>query len=131
MKWLFNAAADKERHIRFSHKLAKEIVDASLNVGRAIKFKQEIHRKAEANKAYAHYRSVVPYASDFLIVIFIDHFCSGFTVIVDCRITVPYFHPFIYHLCLQMGLDVVAEGCDSRGTLLKNSKLSQLSLMHY
>jgi small subunit ribosomal protein S7 len=37
-------------------RLAKEIVDASNNVGASIKKKEDMHRMAEANKAFAHYR---------------------------------------------------------------------------
>lgn len=36
--------------------LANEIIDASNNTGAAVKKKDEIHRMAEANKAFAHYR---------------------------------------------------------------------------
>ena len=56
MKWVLEAAADKERHVRFWDQLAKELVDAANNTGRVIKRKQEAHKAAEANKAYAHYR---------------------------------------------------------------------------
>jgi len=37
-------------------KLAGEILDASNNTGAAIKKKEDVHRMAEANKAFAHYR---------------------------------------------------------------------------
>ncbi len=37
-------------------KLAGEIMDASNNTGGAIKKKEDIHRMADANKAFAHYR---------------------------------------------------------------------------
>ena len=37
-------------------KLAGEIIDAANGVGASIKKKQDIHKMAEANKAYAHYR---------------------------------------------------------------------------
>ena len=37
-------------------RLAKEILDASNNTGAAVKRKEEMHRMAEANKAFAHYR---------------------------------------------------------------------------
>ena len=33
-----------------------EIIDASNNVGGAVKKKEDVHRMAEANKAFAHYR---------------------------------------------------------------------------
>ena len=37
-------------------KLAKEIIDASNNLGQACKKREEMHKMAEANKAFAHYR---------------------------------------------------------------------------
>jgi len=37
-------------------KLAHEIIDASNNVGAAIKKKEDTHKMAEANKAFAHLR---------------------------------------------------------------------------
>ena len=39
-----------------SERLAKEILDASNNTGASIKKKEETHKMAEANKAFAHYR---------------------------------------------------------------------------
>ncbi len=37
-------------------RLAKEIVDASNNVGQSVKKREDMHRMADANKAFAHYR---------------------------------------------------------------------------
>ena len=37
-------------------KLAKELIDASNNAGAAVKKKEDTHRMAEANKAFAHFR---------------------------------------------------------------------------
>ncbi len=37
-------------------RLANELIDASNNTGNAVKRKEEMHRMAEANKAFAHYR---------------------------------------------------------------------------
>lgn len=37
-------------------RLTKEILDASNNTGGAVKKREEMHRMAEANKAFAHYR---------------------------------------------------------------------------
>jgi small subunit ribosomal protein S7 len=37
-------------------RLAAEIMDAANNTGGAIKRKEDTHRMAEANKAFAHYR---------------------------------------------------------------------------
>jgi len=37
-------------------KLAAELLDASTGVGGSVKKKEDTHRMAEANKAFAHYR---------------------------------------------------------------------------
>lgn len=37
-------------------RLAAEIIDASNNTGAAVKKREDTHKMAEANKAYAHYR---------------------------------------------------------------------------
>ena len=37
-------------------KLAKEIMDAANNTGASVKKKEDTHKMAEANKAFAHYR---------------------------------------------------------------------------
>ena len=37
-------------------RLAGELMDAANNTGAAVKRKEEMHRMAEANKAFAHYR---------------------------------------------------------------------------
>lgn len=58
IRWLINSAkkrSNKEFH-NFWQKLAAEIIDASNNQGGAIKKRDEIHRMAEANKAFAHFR---------------------------------------------------------------------------
>ncbi len=39
-----------------SERLAAELLDAANNTGNAVKRKEEMHRMAEANKAFAHYR---------------------------------------------------------------------------
>ena len=39
-----------------TERLCAEIIDASNNTGAAVKRKEEMHRMAEANKAFAHYR---------------------------------------------------------------------------
>jgi small subunit ribosomal protein S7 len=36
--------------------LAAELLDASNNTGAAVKKREDVHRMAEANKAFAHYR---------------------------------------------------------------------------
>ena len=40
----------------FAEKMANELMDASNNVGTTIKRREDTHRMAEANRAYAHYR---------------------------------------------------------------------------
>ena len=55
LKWLvFYARLRKEKSM--SEKLANEIIDASNNIGGAIKKKEDTHKMAEANKAFAHLR---------------------------------------------------------------------------
>ena len=56
MKWLIEAANQKEDNERFYDTLAKEFVSASQNQGRAVKWKEELHKKCQANRAYAHFR---------------------------------------------------------------------------
>ena len=55
MRWLveFSRARNEKS---MEEKLAAEIVAASRNEGNAIKKKEDTHRMAEANKAFAHYR---------------------------------------------------------------------------
>ena len=55
IRWLIAAsAARKEKSM--IEKLASEVIDAANNIGTAIKKKQDTHKMAEANKAFAHYR---------------------------------------------------------------------------
>jgi small subunit ribosomal protein S7 len=55
IRWVIsNARGRGEKTMR--EKLAAEILDASNNRGGAIKKKEDTHRMAEANKAFAHYR---------------------------------------------------------------------------
>ncbi|XP_013118493.1 small ribosomal subunit protein uS7m [Stomoxys calcitrans] len=56
MKWLLEAAREKERKVHFPEKFAWEILDAAHGQGRVIKRKNDLHRQAESNRAYAHYR---------------------------------------------------------------------------
>jgi small subunit ribosomal protein S7 len=55
MRWLLSGA-----HARpgksMAEKLAGELLDAANNTGAAIKKREETHRMAEANRAFAHYR---------------------------------------------------------------------------
>jgi small subunit ribosomal protein S7 len=39
-----------------AERLANELMEAANNGGNAVKRKEEMHRMAEANKAFAHYR---------------------------------------------------------------------------
>lgn len=52
--WIINAANAKKGKT-MSQKLAEEIIAASNNEGTAIKKKQDMHRMAEANRAFAHF----------------------------------------------------------------------------
>ena len=55
MRWLvMNARSRGEKTM--IDKLAGEIMDAAANKGNAIKKREDVHRMAEANKAFAHYR---------------------------------------------------------------------------
>ena len=55
LRWLINAArARGERTMR--ERIAGEITDAYNNTGGAVRKKEEVHRMAEANRAFAHYR---------------------------------------------------------------------------
>jgi len=53
-RWIINAASAKKGK-GMADKLAEEITDALNNTGGAIKKKDETHRMAEANKAFAHF----------------------------------------------------------------------------
>ena len=55
MRWLL-AAARSRAGKSMAEKLASELLDASNNTGAAIKKKEETHKMAEANRAFAHYR---------------------------------------------------------------------------
>lgn len=55
LRWLGQYARLRGGH-SMAEKLANEIVDASNGVGGAVKKREDTHRMAEANKAFAHYR---------------------------------------------------------------------------
>jgi len=55
MRWLINASTSRTDHSMAS-RLARELMDASNNEGGAVRKKDETHRMAEANKAFAHFR---------------------------------------------------------------------------
>ncbi len=55
MRWLVNYARARSGK-SMAEKLAAEIIDAAQGQGATIKKRQDTHRMAEANKAFAHYR---------------------------------------------------------------------------
>ncbi len=55
LRWLVQYAR-KRNEKTMSEKLANEIIDATQGNGGAFKKKEEMHRMAEANKAFAHYK---------------------------------------------------------------------------
>lgn len=55
MRWLVEASR-KRGEKSMALRLAGEILDASENKGSAVKKREDVHRMAEANKAFSHYR---------------------------------------------------------------------------
>jgi small subunit ribosomal protein S7 len=55
MRWMVEADR-KSGEKSMSQRLAAEMLDASENKGAAVKKREDVHRMAEANKAFAHYR---------------------------------------------------------------------------
>jgi len=55
IRWLVGFARNR-RETSMSMRLANEILDASNNTGAAVKRKEDVHKMAESNKAFAHYR---------------------------------------------------------------------------
>ena len=55
MRWLVDSAR-KRGEKSMGMRLAGEILDAVENKGSAVKKREDTHRMAEANKAFAHYR---------------------------------------------------------------------------
>jgi len=55
IRWLVTSSRERGERT-FSEKLAGEILDALEDRGAAIKKREEVHRMAEANKAFAHFR---------------------------------------------------------------------------
>ena len=55
LRWIRTYSRNRSERT-MAEKLAGEIMDAINNVGGAVKKKEETHRMAEANKAFAHYR---------------------------------------------------------------------------
>jgi small subunit ribosomal protein S7 len=54
IRWILNAARAK-KGMPMANRLAEEFLAASRNEGNAVKKKQDTHRMAEANKAFAHF----------------------------------------------------------------------------
>ena len=55
LRWLSQSARTRGGK-SMREKLAAELLDASNNTGAAVKKREDVHRMAEANKAFAHYR---------------------------------------------------------------------------
>ena len=55
MRWIINYSRDRGEHT-MRERLAAELIDASQNRGASIKKREDTHKMAEANKAFAHYR---------------------------------------------------------------------------
>ena len=55
LRWLMDATR-KRKNKTMAEKLYSEILDASQNKGSAIKKREDVHKMAEANKAFAHFR---------------------------------------------------------------------------
>ena len=55
MRWILEAA-QKRNEKSMKNKLASELLDACEGKGSAVKKREDVHKMAEANKAFAHYR---------------------------------------------------------------------------
>lgn len=55
LRWLVNYSRNRNERT-MAQRLANEIVDATNNAGSAYRRKEEMHKMAEANRAFAHYR---------------------------------------------------------------------------
>ncbi|MHA0857676.1 30S ribosomal protein S7 [Paenibacillus sp. CMAA1364] len=55
LRWLVNYSRNRGEKT-MEERLAAEIIDASNNTGAAVKKREDTHKMAEANKAFAHYR---------------------------------------------------------------------------
>ncbi|MCG9480069.1 MAG: 30S ribosomal protein S7 [Actinomycetia bacterium] len=55
IRWIVDFAR-KRREKSMAQRLAGEILDGASNTGNSVKKKEDLHRMAEANKAFAHYR---------------------------------------------------------------------------
>jgi small subunit ribosomal protein S7 len=55
LRWLVNYSRNRGENTR-DERLAHEIMDAANNTGASVKKREDTHKMAEANKAFAHYR---------------------------------------------------------------------------
>ena len=55
LRWLVNYSRDR-REPTMAERLANEIMDASNGIGSSVKRREDLHKMADANKAFAHYR---------------------------------------------------------------------------
>ncbi|MCK4234531.1 30S ribosomal protein S7, partial [candidate division WOR-3 bacterium] len=55
IRWIVKAAHARSGH-SMKEKLAMELIDASKNQGASVKKKEDTHKMAEANKAFAHFK---------------------------------------------------------------------------
>jgi small subunit ribosomal protein S7 len=55
MRWLTNYSRDRGEKTMVE-RLAAELMDAAQGRGAAVKKREDVHRMAEANRAFAHYR---------------------------------------------------------------------------
>ncbi|CAN5866542.1 30S ribosomal protein S7 [soil metagenome] len=55
IRWMVHFARRRREHT-MAERLAFEMLDAANNTGAAVKRKEDIHKMAESNKAFAHYR---------------------------------------------------------------------------
>ena len=55
MRWLIESARDRNEKTMVE-RMANELVDAAANRGNAVKKREDVHKMADANKAFAHYR---------------------------------------------------------------------------
>ena len=58
LRWLVTIARQRGEHTMVD-RLAKEILDAANNTGAAVKKREDTHRMAEANRAFAHFRGKI------------------------------------------------------------------------
>ncbi|UDM32360.1 30S ribosomal protein S7 [Lentilactobacillus laojiaonis] len=55
LRWIVNYSRSRGEHT-MSERLARELMDAANNTGASVKKREDTHKMAEANRAFAHYR---------------------------------------------------------------------------